>query len=206
MKKKKKKKKAKKKRRAKFFKVRKEPGATAGDYDYKESMASINRIINEYRVEFEDEFAQSTRKMIEDIKKTATQKIQEILDIEFENKNLLIKKLNKTIKKVIKKSVLRQAINDAFQQVNRGEELAMANVNLKCIKAWMTQFDDRVREWHVEMHNKKVPQDKLFKVDYPGGTDFLKGPKIPPISVANFINCRCFLEFWIQKGRRSVKQ
>ena len=37
------------KRRAKFLHIEKEPGATMGDYDYKESIANIKRILVKYK-------------------------------------------------------------------------------------------------------------------------------------------------------------
>ena len=192
------------KRRAKFLHIEKEPGATMGDYDYKESIANIKRILVKYKTEFLREKHQSTELFTKDLKKSITQDIQNILSVPHTNKQKLFRALSKKVSKTIKRKTLQQAINDAYQQVNRGEELAIRHSSQRTAKIWTTQFDDRVREWHSAVHGQARLQNQKFRVPYPmkgggDGVDYLDGPKIPPISVANWINCRCFMTFKVKK-------
>jgi len=70
------------------------------------------------------------------------------------------------------------------------------------VKQWNTASDERVRDWHKVMDNKKVGRDEYFKVLTPvaGGTftekrmlytgDMLNGGPL------NVINCRCFTLYY----------
>ena len=152
-----------------------------------------------YKEDFLREKEQSTQEFTDSLKKSITAQIQKILDQDYDNPKMLYRKLSKGITQTIKKQTLKQALSDAYQQVNRGEELAVRYSKTRLVKIWTTQFDDRVREWHAAVHGQVRRQDSKFRVDYPGGTDYLRGPKIPPISIQNWINCRCFMEFKVRK-------
>ena len=191
----------KKKRKAKFLAIKKGRGATLKRYDYKESIKSIQSTLKKIRAQREEELRETSAQFRSSVQKSVTEQIQDILKEGELDPKILIRRLKKKIRRAIKRSALRQSLNDAYLQVNRGEELAINAVRQEFTKSWMTQFDDRVREWHAAVHNQKRRKNKLFRVPYPGGVDELHGPKIPPISVQNFINCRCFMEFRI-RGRR----
>ncbi len=76
---------------------------------------------------------------------------------------------------------------EAGKQINEGLESGTI------YKTWNTREDDRVRELHEELDNKKIEIDGLFetggeKLSHPG--DFSNGA-----TAKNIVNCRCFLTY-----------
>lgn len=58
----------------------------------------------------------------------------------------------------------------------------------KTYKRWITEKDERVRPWHEEVDETKIPIDEMFKV----GNDELRFPHdYINGSPENLINCRC---------------
>ena len=58
----------------------------------------------------------------------------------------------------------------------------------KTYKRWVTEKDERVRPWHEEVDETKIPIDEMFKV----GNDELRFPHdYINGSPENLINCRC---------------
>ena len=57
----------------------------------------------------------------------------------------------------------------------------------KTRKTWVTELDNRTREWHVVMNNVEIPIDDYFVV----GDDLMKYPHDYHASPENVINCRC---------------
>ena len=198
-----KKRKVKKKRKARFLAIKRTKGASLETYDYRESIKSIKATLKRLRAQIDEELDLSSQAFRASVNNKVTQRIQAILSEGELDPKVLLRRLKKEMRTTIKKSALRQSINDAYQQVNRGEELALNAVvaNQEFLKVWQTQFDSRVRDWHAAVHGQKRKKNELFRVPYPGGVDELHGPKIPPISVQNFINCRCFMEFWVRPRR-----
>lgn len=56
-------------------------------------------------------------------------------------------------------------------------------------KTWVTQGDERVRDWHEDADGQEVPVDQPFDV----GGESLMYPGDPDGSPGNVINCRCFV-------------
>ena len=92
------------------------------------------------------------------------------------------------------------SLNDIHEQANRAELVAAKSAEkagLPMFKVWITQWDNRVRSWHDFMSHKheKLDDDFSIPVGNKGYSERIQGPKIPPISPENWVNCRCFLEF-----------
>lgn len=59
-------------------------------------------------------------------------------------------------------------------------------------KEWVSTYDDRTRESHIEMMGKVVSIDETFEVENSeGGVDNMLFPLDPNGSAGNVINCRC---------------
>ena len=121
----------------------------------------------------------------------------DILDKDYDNPKTLVKKIARVIKKKAKIASVELSVNDAYQNLNRGELLGAEASKQATIKRWVTQFDSKTRSWHDTMDHQERDLKDRFTVPYPGGVDYLKAPKIPPISNANFINCRCYVQYAI---------
>ena len=192
------------KRRAKFTPIKVENPYSNRErwavYNYEDSLISINTLLRELSNEIEESLRETSRAFVAGLQKEAIKAIQDnILREDYSNPRTLFKKIDKVLKDVTKREAIRISINDAYEQLNRGEEIALQATELNMAKTWVTQFDSKVRMWHVAVHNQTRLKKDLFTVKYPGGIDHLKGPKIPPISPSNFINCRCFMEFLVKK-------
>ena len=112
---------------------------------------------------------------------------------------LLIRAIEAGVKKVLKQTAKNIAKNDAYAQVNKGELAGGYASDLNTLKVWKTQFDSKTRNWHDRVNGQGVLVNDRFTVPYPGGVDYLSAPKQPPISGANYVNCRCFTEYEIIK-------
>ena len=197
-------KKIKKKRRAKFTPIIVESPYSNKKrwsvYNYEDSVINLNKLLRELDNEINEKLKETSKAFMNSVREDSIKAIKDnILNKDYSDPKTLFKKIDKVLKKVYRRKAIQLSINDAYEQLNRGEELALQANAMNMAKTWVTQFDGKVREWHARVHNQTRLKTKLFTVVYPGGTDMLKGPKIPPISPANFINCRCFMEFRVKK-------
>ena len=188
---------ARKKQRAKFRPIKiKKPAELTGNYNNFNALKELSTRLAEISAEVDYELKQQEELFNSGlVKRLVTSGLGEILDKEFSSPERLILKLSLFFKKQIKKQAMEQAVNDAYQQVNRGEVMAAESSNVNTLKRWVTQFDSKVSSWHSAVNHQHRRLNQNFTVPHPKGVDQLKAPKIPPISVENFINCRCFVEY-----------
>ena len=105
-----------------------------------------------------------------------------ILNKDYDKPKTLVKKIKKVIKKKSKIASVELSVNDAYQNLNRGELLGAEASGQNTVKRWVTQFDSKTRSWHDTVNYQERELKERFTVPYPSGTDYLKAPKIPPIS------------------------
>ena len=191
--------KKKRKKRGKFIPLNiKNPSVLLEHYNNFDSLMELTSILEEIKQEAIDAVRESTRLFKESFTKHSAKKIgDKVLSETYNDPKKLIKEVTKILKDKAKIGAIQLSINDAFQNLNRGELIAAKASKLSTVKTWRTQFDSRVREWHAQVNFLEVLVGEKFTVPYPKGVDYLEGPKIPPISVENFINCRCYLEYSI---------
>lgn len=104
---------------------------------------------------------------------------------------------------------------DVAPFVGRLAEMAtqLAQQSAPRVKVWNTQFDDRVRPWHVSAHEQAVPDNLRFELDHsprtyrqytpPGAvawgvrysteTELLREPRDATAHWTQRDACRCFL-------------
>ena len=193
----------KKKRRGKLTRVRIEsPAVFAGQYNPMDSLKEINKLLREIASEVAYDVEQTTPLFNKSLLSGMGNAVKHsVLDADYSSADKLIKKLSKVLKKKAKLYAIEVAVNDAYQNLNRGELLGAQATKQKTVKQWITQFDSKVRSWHARVNYQERELNQRFTVPIPkGGVDYLKAPKIPPISVENFINCRCSVQYAIIKS------
>lgn len=82
------------------------------------------------------------------------------------------------------------AQNEANTVMN-GVDFFNAKKSGKKYKTWITENDERVREWHREVDYTKIPIDEYFYV----GNDKMRFPHDYTASAENVINCRCSCKY-----------
>ena len=192
-----------KKSRAKFYPIKVQSTKEIRKFSYKKSLMELNKavkeIVNNQVLDFQ-EFQDSINNNLHKKVQNAT---SEILKKEYTSKTALLRDLKKVIKKTVNKSALTVSVNDAYKQLNEAElsaaQSAAGASNIRKVKYWVTRFDRKTRSWHDAVNHQHKKINELFVVQFPNGTDYLKGPKIPPISFENFVNCRCTMQFSVVK-------
>ena len=191
----------KKKKRARFIPIKiTSPTELVNGFNpfnaFKELTIELARIEDEVDYERKQIETAFLNKLVKRFTNTAGSKI---LDETYNDPKKLLKQLEKYVTKESKKIALEQSVNDAYLQMNRGELLAAKASGVRTVKMWITQFDSKVRGWHDAVNHQTRKLKDTFTVPHPNGVDQLKAPKIPPISVENFINCRCFVRYEVVK-------
>ena len=172
------------------------PVALIGNYNPMDSVKEIERLLKEIQSEVVSEINSTTQLFSKSLVEGMVNGVRHsVLDSDYESADKLIKKLHKVLKKKAKISAIELSVNDAYQNLNRGELLGAQATKQKIRKQWITQFDTKTRRWHSRVNYQERKLKDKFTVPYPGGMDYLKAPKIPPISVENFINCRCSVQY-----------
>lgn len=82
------------------------------------------------------------------------------------------------------------AQNEANTVMN-GVDFFYAKKSGKKYKTWITENDERVREWHKEVDYTKIPIEEYFYV----GNDKMRFPHDYTASAENVINCRCSCKY-----------
>lgn len=81
-------------------------------------------------------------------------------------------------------------LNEANTIMNN-VDFVSAKKSGKTHKQWITEKDERVRPWHEEVDDKKIPIDEMFHV----GNDEMRFPHDYIASPENTINCRCVCKY-----------
>lgn len=188
-----------KKRKGKLTRVKVvKPSALIGSYLPTEALKRLNTLIAAISSEIAIDIQETTQMFHRSLYKRMVDGIKdEVLNKEYTSPAKLNKAIARVLKKKAKLATIELSTNDAYQNLNRGELLGAEATGQPTVKQWITQFDSRTRSWHDTVNYQERTLKERFTVPYPGGTDYLKAPKIPPISPSNFINCRCSVQYAI---------
>ena len=189
----------KKKRKGKLTRVKIKRQSIFGNrYEPNQSKIALDNLLRQIHNDILEDIEKTSINFANSLYKKIVKGIEDdVLKKEYKDANALIKAIGKVIQKKAKMATIELSVNDAYQNLNRGELIGAKSSGLKTRKRWVTQFDSRTRSWHDIVNYQEKKLDEKFVVPYPGGTDFLDAPKIPPIAPSNFINCRCSAQYVI---------
>jgi len=106
------------------------------------------------------------------------------------------------------KKALTVARTELLRGYSYGQEDAINQskyVGVDGDNVWDATLDSRTRPSHAYMDQKKSDKDGFFYVPGPRGREKTKGPRMPGLSAANTVNCRCrkiYLPFGVEPSRR----
>ena len=160
------------------------------NYDRAKAIERLNKAMKEEISKLKTALTELRPNFEKDLKKRLMSGVDKISFDKAANKRIL-RELRAALTKQVKNYAKYRALDSAGQSLNNGESLGMVATNVQSVKQWISRFDDKVRNWHDKVNFQTKKTTGRFVVPYPGGTDYLSAPKVPPISPANFFNCRC---------------
>ena len=186
-------------RRSRFVPIKVRSKNELAKYTPTQANRELNNFLKELKKEIDNEMREFVNQDFDWIHESSRKKVDNILQKDFTSARALKNELKRALKKTVYNRLKQSAENDAFKALNKAELLASKASAIRQLKYWVSRFDAIVRPWHDAVNHQHKPVGDKFVVPYPGGVDYLDGPKIPPISSANFMNCRCFMEFEVVK-------
>ena len=136
---------------------------------------------------------------IKDINKTTIKDLRRIMEYA-RMMNLTSKQTASLIAKeglFIRSRALRIARTELTYSASLGTEQAAKQSSLPLQKVWIAARDERTRESHRAVDNKKVGKDEKFLV----GGKLMKYPGDPAGGVAEVVNCRCSVSYVVDESK-----